>query len=140
MNLASTGELQLDVLRNRLSSLEPKLVAKHQRRMPCFDDHVISMYARGMTVREIRAPLLELYGAAVKPSLIFTMTDEVIEEVRQWQHCRCRRLRRSMRRPDPNLHCASGPQFNDAGVMEDGKAAVAVLKPINQATKSMLNK
>ena len=83
--LAPGGELQLDVPRDRLSSFEPRLVAKHQRRMPGFDDHVISMYARGMTVREIRAHLLELYGTEVSPDLISTITDEVIEEVTQWQ-------------------------------------------------------
>jgi transposase-like protein len=69
-----------------LSSFEPKLVAKHQRRMPGFDDHVISMYARGMTVREIQGHLLELYGTEVSPDLISTITDEVMEEVTQWQN------------------------------------------------------
>ena len=53
--------------------------------MPGFDDHVISMYARGMTVREIQAHLLELYGTEVSPDLISTITDEVIDEVTQWQ-------------------------------------------------------
>ena len=52
--LAPGGELNLDIPRDRLSSFEPKLVAKHQRRMQGFDDHVISMYARGMSVREIQ--------------------------------------------------------------------------------------
>lgn len=83
--LAPGGELQLDVPRDRLSSFEPKLVAKHQRRMPGFDDHVISMYARGMTVREIQGYLLELYGTEVSPDLISTITDEVMEEVAAWQ-------------------------------------------------------
>lgn len=83
--LAPGGELQLDVPRDRLSSFEPTLVAKYQRRMPGFDDHVISIYARGMTVREIQGHLLELYGSAVSPDLISTITDEVIEEVAQWQ-------------------------------------------------------
>jgi transposase-like protein len=83
--LSPGGQLQLDVPRDRLSSFEPKLVAKHQRRMPGFDDHVISMYARGMTVREIQGHLLELYGTEVSPDLISTITDEVIEEVTQWQ-------------------------------------------------------
>jgi transposase-like protein len=91
--LAPGGELQLDVPRDRLSSFEPKLVAKHQRRMPGFDDHVISMYARGMTVREIQGHLLELYGTEVSPDLISTITDEVIEEESRngnsgrWRRC-----------------------------------------------------
>jgi hypothetical protein len=60
-------------------------VAKDQRRMPGFDDHVISMYARGMSVREIQGHLLELYGTEVSPDLISTITNEVLEEVTQWQ-------------------------------------------------------
>jgi transposase-like protein len=83
--LTPGGELQLDIPRDRLSSFEPKLVAKHQRRMSGFDDHVISMYARGMSVREIQAHLLELYGTEVSPDLISTITDEVLDEVAQWQ-------------------------------------------------------
>ena len=83
--LTPGGELNLDIPRDRLSSFEPKLVAKHQRRMPGFDDHVISMYARGMSVREIQGHLLELYGTQVSPDLISTITDEVLEEVTQWQ-------------------------------------------------------
>ena len=83
--LTPGGELHLDIPRDRLASFEPKLVAKHQRRMPGFDDHVISMYARGMTVREIQGHLLELYGTQVSPDLISTITDEVLDEVTQWQ-------------------------------------------------------
>jgi len=83
--LTPGGELHLDVPRDRLSSFEPKLVGKHQRRVPGFDDHVIGMYARGMTVREIQAHLLELYGTQVSPDLISTITDKVLYEVAQWQ-------------------------------------------------------
>jgi transposase-like protein len=83
--LAPGGELHLDIPRDRLSAFEPQLVAKGQRRTPGFDDSVISMYARGMSVREIQGHLLELYGTEVSPMLISTITDEVIEEVTQWQ-------------------------------------------------------
>jgi transposase-like protein len=83
--LTPGGELHLDIPRDRLASFEPKLIAKHQRRMPGFDDHVISMYARGMSVREIQGHLLELYGTQVSPDLISTITDEVLDEVTQWQ-------------------------------------------------------
>lgn len=83
--LTPGGEIQLDVPRDRLASFEPKLVAKHQRRMEGFDGHVISMYARGMSVRETQGHLLELYGTQVSPELISTITDEVMEEVVQWQ-------------------------------------------------------
>ena len=67
------GELQLDIPRDRLATFEPQLVAKYHRRLPGFDDHVISMYARGMSVREIQAHLMELYGLQVSPDLISTI-------------------------------------------------------------------
>lgn len=60
------------------------MVGKYQRRLPGFDDHVITMYARGMSVREIQGHLLELYGLQVSPDLISTVTHEVID-VEQWQ-------------------------------------------------------
>jgi putative transposase len=83
--LTPSGALQLDIPRDRLSSFDPVLVAKHQRRLPGFDDHVIGLYARGMTMREIQGHLLELYGLAVSPELISTITDEVMTEVAEWQ-------------------------------------------------------
>src|SRR5678816_3719284 len=66
------------ILGDRLATFEPQLVAKYQRRLPGFDDHVISMYARGMSVREIQAHLLELYGLQVSPDLISTIAGEVL--------------------------------------------------------------
>ena len=75
----------MDIPRDRLATFEPQLVAKYQRRLPGFDDHVISMYARGMSVREIQAHLLELYGLQVSPDLISTITGEVLAEGGQWQ-------------------------------------------------------
>jgi putative transposase len=83
--MTPNGALPLDIPRDRLSTFDPLLVAKHQRRLPGFDDKVIAMYARGMTVREVQAHLLEIYGLEVSPQLISTITDEVIEEVAQWQ-------------------------------------------------------
>ena len=83
--LTPNGPLALDIPRDRLASFDPVLVAKHQRRLPKFDDHVIGMYARGMTMREIRGHLLELYGLEVSPELISTITDEVLVEVADWQ-------------------------------------------------------
>jgi transposase-like protein len=79
------GELELDIPRDRQATFEPQLVAKYQRRLPGFDDHVISMYARGMSVREIQGHLQQLYGLSVSPDLISTITDEVLSEVEQWQ-------------------------------------------------------
>jgi putative transposase len=84
--ITPAGELDLDIPRDRLATFEPQLVAKRQRRLPGFDDHVISMYARGMSVREIQGHLLELYGLQVSPDLISTITDEVLAEVEQWQN------------------------------------------------------
>lgn len=83
--ITPSSELALDIPRDRLATFEPQLVAKYQRRLPGFDDHVISMYVRGMSVREIQAHLLELYGLQVSPDLISTITSEVLAEVEQWQ-------------------------------------------------------
>ena len=83
--LTPNGELQLAIPRDRLATFEPALVAKHQRRLAGFDDHVIGMYARGMSVREIQGHLLELYGQEVSPQLISTITDEVMAEAVDWQ-------------------------------------------------------
>jgi putative transposase len=83
--LTPNGELKLDIPRDRQATFEPQLVGKYQRRLPGFDDHVISMYARGMSVREIQGHLLELYGLQVSPDLISTVTDEVLAELEQWQ-------------------------------------------------------
>lgn len=83
--LTPNGALGLSIPRDRLATFDPQLVAKHQRRLPGFDDQVIGMYARGMTVREIQGHLTELYGLDVSPDLISTITDEVMSEVAEWQ-------------------------------------------------------
>lgn len=83
--ITPNGALDLNIPRDRLATFEPQLVAKYQRRLPGFDDHVISMYGRGMTVREIQGHLAELYGLEVSPELISTITDEVMAEVAEWQ-------------------------------------------------------
>lgn len=79
------GELPIEIPRDRDGTFEPRLVAKHQTRWSGFDDKIISLYARGMTVREIQAHLEEMYGAEVSPSLISSITDTVIDEVKAWQ-------------------------------------------------------
>ena len=79
------GEMEIAVPRDRDASFEPQIVKKGQRRFDGFDDKIISMYARGMTVREIRGHLEELYGVDVSPDLISRVTDEVMDEVREWQ-------------------------------------------------------
>lgn len=80
-----TGKLEIDVPRDRQSSFDPQLIAKYQRRFPGFDDKIISMYARGMSTREITGHLRDLYGIDVSPDLISTVTDAVLDEVATWQ-------------------------------------------------------
>ncbi len=80
------GEVEIEVPRDRNGSFEPKIVAKHQRRFTGFDDKILSMYARGMTTREIEGHLEEIYGVEVSASLISEVTDAVLEEVKAWQN------------------------------------------------------
>jgi putative transposase len=80
------GEMELETPRDREASFEPKIVAKHQTRWTGFDDKILSMYARGMTTREIEAHLKEIYGVDVSPTLVSQVTDAVQDEVRQWQN------------------------------------------------------
>jgi putative transposase len=79
------GEVEIEVPRDRKGTFEPKIVPRHQRRFSGFDDKILSMYARGMTTREIQGHLQEIYGVEVSPSLISEVTDAVIEEVKAWQ-------------------------------------------------------
>src|SRR5450830_680083 len=79
------GELPIEVPRDRHGSFEPKLVTKHQTRWAGFDDKIMSLYAHGMKVREIQAHLEEMYGTEVSPSLISSVTDAVVDEVKAWQ-------------------------------------------------------
>ena len=79
------GELPIEVPRDRHGTFEPQLIPKHQTRWTGFDDKVISLYARGMTVREIQAHLEEMYGTEISPSLISSITDAVADEVKAWQ-------------------------------------------------------
>src|SRR5580693_3028344 len=80
------GELELETPRDRQASFDPKIVAKGQTRWTGFDDKIISMYARGMTTREIEGHLQEIYGVEVSPTLISNVTEGVMEEVKAWQN------------------------------------------------------
>jgi putative transposase len=80
-----TGKFDLAVPRDRQASFDPQLIAKYQRRFPGFDEKIVSMYARGMSNREIVGHLQELYGVEVSPDLISAVTDAVLEEVAVWQ-------------------------------------------------------
>jgi putative transposase len=79
------GSLPIDVPRDRSASFEPQIVPKHQTRFEGFDDKILSLYASGMTTRQIQQHLEEIYGVEVSPSLISTVTDAVLDEVRAWQ-------------------------------------------------------
>jgi len=79
------GPLRIDVPRDRDASFAPILIPKHERRFTGFDDKIIALYARGMTVRDIQAFLLEQYGTQVSPEFISSVTDEVMAEVTAWQ-------------------------------------------------------
>ena len=79
------GELPIEIPRDRHGTFEPQLIPKHQTRWSGFDDKILSLYARGMTVREIQAHLEEMYGTEISPSLISSITDAVSEEVKAWQ-------------------------------------------------------
>ena len=84
--LTGTGKLDLQIPRDRLSTFDPQLIAKYQRRFPGFDDKIVSMYARGMSTREIQGHLRELYGLEVSPDLVSAVTDAVLDEVAEWQN------------------------------------------------------
>jgi putative transposase len=79
------GEVEIEVPRDRQASFEPKIVPKGATRFAGFDDKILSMYARGMSTREIQGHLQEIYGVEVSPTLISNVTDAVLEEVRAWQ-------------------------------------------------------
>ena len=83
--LTGTGSVELAVPRDREGRFEPQLIEKWARRLPGFDEKVISLYARGMTTREIRAHVEELYGVTVSRELISKVTDEVHEELAEWR-------------------------------------------------------
>jgi putative transposase len=83
--VTDTGKIELEVPRDRQASFDPQLIAKYQRRFPGFDDKIVSMYARGMSTREIVGHLRDLYGIDVSPDLISAVTDAVLEEIALWQ-------------------------------------------------------
>lgn len=83
--LTDDGPLRIDIPRDRQGAFEPKLIGKHERRFTGFDDKIIAMYSRGMTVREIQAFLLEMYASDVSADFISSVTDAVLAEVTAWQ-------------------------------------------------------
>jgi transposase-like protein len=90
--LIDDGPVRIDIPRDRQGTFEPRLIGKHERRFTGFDDRIIALYARGMTVREIQGLLLESYGTEVSPEFISTVTDAVMDEVLVWQNRPLERL------------------------------------------------
>jgi transposase-like protein len=83
--MTDDGPLPVEIPRDRAGTFEPRLIPKHERRFAGFDDKIIALYARGLTVREIQAFLAEMYAVEVSPDLISSVTDAVASEVTAWQ-------------------------------------------------------
>jgi len=79
------GRIPLEVPRDRNGTFEPQIIEKHQTRFTGFDDNIVSLYARGLSTREIQQHLEEIYHVEVSPTLISSVTDAVIEDVKAWQ-------------------------------------------------------
>jgi putative transposase len=80
------GQVAIETPRDRAGTFEPQIIGKHQTRFTGFDDKILSMYARGMTTREIEAHLKEIYGVEVSAGLVSQVTESVMEEVKAWQN------------------------------------------------------
>ena len=84
--IGADGDVEIEVPRDRNGDFEPQLIRKRQVRLPGFDEKVLSLYARGMTTREIQGHLHEIYDVEVSPALISRVTDAVLDEVKAWQN------------------------------------------------------
>lgn len=85
-NLKSNyGDIELEIPRDRNGDFDPKIVKKHQRSVSEFDDRIISMYAKGMTVRDIQAHVQDLYGTELSPTQVSNITEKVMDLVTEWQ-------------------------------------------------------
>jgi len=81
----TTGPLEIEVPRDRNGDYEPQIIGKHERHFDGFDEAILSLYARGLTVRETQEHLRELYDVNVSAAFISTVTDQVVDEVKNWQ-------------------------------------------------------
>jgi putative transposase len=84
--LSSHGEIQLAIPRDRDGEFEPELIKKYQRDITSIEDRIISMYARGMTVRDIQSHLEDIYGATISPQTISNMTDRILPKLEEWRN------------------------------------------------------
>lgn len=83
--ITESGEIEIEVPRDRNAEFEPQIIKKHQKRVSIFNDKIISLYARGLTTRDIKGHLEEIYGVEVSPELISNVTDEVIKDAAEWR-------------------------------------------------------
>ena len=83
--ITNNGEVEIEIPRDRNAEFEPQIIKKHQKRFDLFDKKIISMYALGMTTRDIQGHLEDIYGVEVSPELISTVTNEIIKDVLEWQ-------------------------------------------------------
>lgn len=83
--ITNNGEVEIEIPRDRNAEFEPQIIKKHQKRFDLFDEKIISMYALGMTTRDIQGHLNDIYGVDVSPDLISTVTNEVLKDVLEWQ-------------------------------------------------------
>jgi len=83
---SDSGEFKLDIPRDRAGDFEPQLVKKHQRRLAGLDQKILSLYARGLSTRDIQAEIQDMYGVELSPTLISQVTDTVMDEVKAWQN------------------------------------------------------
>jgi transposase-like protein len=129
--LTEDGPLRIAVPRDRDGTFEPILIPKHARRFTGFDDKIIAMYARGMTVREIQGFLAEQYGTQVSPEFISSVTDEVMAEVTAWQQ-------RPLERMYPVIFFdALRVKIRDDGVVRN-KAVYVALGVLPDGTREVL--
>ena len=129
--LTDDGALPLDVPRDRAGSFAPQLVPKNVRRLPGFDAKVLSLYARGLTVRDIQGHLEELYQIAIAPDVISTVTDAVVDEVTAWQQ-------RPLERVYPVVILdAMRVKIRDEGVVRN-KAVYLAIGITREGTKDVL--
>ena len=80
------GEIEISIPRDRNSEFEPQIIKKHQTRFDGFDEKIISMYARGMTTRDIQGHLEDIYGVEISPTFISQVTNAVMEDAHEWQN------------------------------------------------------
>ncbi len=89
---SSSGEIEIEVPRDRNGEYEPVIIPKYQRRFDGFNENIISLYSRGLSTRDIQEHLTEIYGVEISPDLVSSVTEEIRDEVTKWQNRPLNRL------------------------------------------------